>query len=159
MKHAVTWGHITYLKYISITAVSTVAKLRRVMIYNEELPLIKYTILQSRGFVKSCGNSNMLYLCTRTKTIGHGKVTYPEGLPPIKSNDLLNMRLCEVTWQIKNIISTISMTVVTKLVRVVTYCEELPPINSHDPLITWPCEVMWQIKYISPLAKDQWTPN
>ena len=35
-------------------------------------------------------------------------VTYLEGLPPIDSHDPLNMWSCEVTWQVKYIISQLA---------------------------------------------------
>ena len=47
-----------------------VAKLGRVVIYNEEFPLIKYMILQLRGFVTSRDNSNALYFLLH-QTNGH----------------------------------------------------------------------------------------
>ena len=49
---------------------SMVAKLGRVVIYNEEFPLIKYMILQLRGFVTSRDNSNALYFHLH-QTNGH----------------------------------------------------------------------------------------
>ena len=52
-------------------------------------------------------------------------------------------------------ISTITMPVVTKPVRMVSYCEDLPPKNSNDSSIRWSWEVKWQIKYIiSPTVED-----
>ena len=47
-----------------------VAKLGRVVMYNEEFPLIKYMILQSRGFVTSRDNYNALYFNLH-QTNGH----------------------------------------------------------------------------------------
>ena len=42
----------------------------------------------------------------------------------------------------KNIISPLTtMSMVTKLCRVVTYHEGLPTIRSHDPLTTWSCKI------------------
>ena len=43
--------------------------------------------------------------------------------------------------------STVTMPMVTKLIRVMRYREELPPINLHDPSMKWTCEALLQIKY------------
>ena len=43
----------------------------------------------------------------------------------------------------KHSISTTTITMVTKLSRMVTNYEGLQPVTSHDPSITWPCEVMF----------------
>ena len=80
-------------------------------------------------------------------TSKHGKiVAHHEGIPPISSHNLLNMCSREVTQQIRNI-STFTLLMVTRLIRMVTCCKMLPPINLHDPSVRWSCEVMLQILY------------
>ena len=39
--------------------------------------------------------------------------------------------------------ATTTMSMATKVGRVVTYHEGLPPTKSHDPLIKWPCEITY----------------
>ena len=44
------------------------------------------------------------------------------------------------------LISSITMSRVTKLIKIVIYCKELPTIKSHDPSMRWSCDVTGQIK-------------
>ena len=50
--------------------------------------------------------------------------------------------------------STTTLSMVTKLSRVVTYCEGLPLIQLQGPLGMWSCDIISQIKnVISPLSQ------
>ena len=68
-------------------------KLGRVVIYLEELPLIKLLDPLITGFIRSCDMLNILYsTCTRPMAIKHGKMlVHLDGLPPINSHNPLNM--------------------------------------------------------------------
>ena len=96
--------------------------------------------------------------CTRTSANKHVKVVINcEGLPCMSLYYPLIIWSYEVMQQTKSTFSTISIPMVTKLVRV-KHHKELPPVNLHYPTMRWPCEIMWQITYIiSPLKDDPWT--
>ena len=67
----------------------------------------------------------------------------------IKSHDSLIMWSCQVIWEIKRIISTKIMAIVSKIGRLVTYLELLLPMKPHGPVITWSCMITTQMKTIS----------
>ena len=53
-----------------------------------------------------------------------------------------------------------TMSMATKLGRVVIYYEGLSPITAHDPLITWLCKITWETKPItSPPTQCLSTPD
>ena len=55
----------------------------------------------------------------------------------------LTMWACEVTWPIKNNISSSAKPIAIKCGRVVVYDEGNSPMMPHDPLTTWSREVTW----------------
>ena len=59
-------------------------------------------------------------------------------------------RICvKITIFARMFISSLPVSMPTKLSRVVTYNERLPHIKSCDSMISWSCEVTWQTKNIS----------
>ena len=78
-----------------------------------------------------------------------------------KSHDLLIPRSCEIMWQSKTFISELpqSMSMGTKLSRLLNYFEWLLLIKSHDHIITRSCEITRQTKNISPLPHCLWPQN
>ena len=55
---------------------------------------------------------------------------------------------------------TTTVSMATKLGRIVNYLGSLLPIKSHDPLITWSCKIIWKTKImISSLPQCLWPPN
>ena len=79
-------------------------------------------------------------------------------LPLMNSHNPLNMWGHVTNSEL--FISAITMSVVTKLVRVVTNCEELPLINSHDLSMRWSFEATRQIEWITfSFVEDPGTPN
>ena len=53
-----------------------------------------------------------------------------------------------------------SITMTTKLGRMVAHLDGLLPIKSHDSLMTWSCDITWQAKtIISPLRQSLWPRN
>ena len=56
-------------------------------------------------------------------------------------------------------ISTTTVSMVTKVCRMVTYLEGLLAKKSHDPSNTWSFEITWQIKIISSLLQCLSFPN
>ena len=93
---------------------STNTKLDRMMTYLEGLLRINsHDHLVTRS-CEICGKPKPLYLYYHNFMVTKlGRVvTYPEGLPSIKSHDLLVVKgSCEITWQIKTIISPLHFTV------------------------------------------------
>ena len=76
-------------------------------------------------------------------------VTYYDGLPSLKSNDLLNTWSPEIMKRtiIKNYyITTVTMPMATKVARMVTYLEGCVSIKSHDPPIIGSCKIINKIK-------------
>lgn len=67
-------------------------------------------------------------------------VIYFEGLALVKSHGFLSRGLVKSRGKLKKI-STIIMSVATKLDRVMTNHKGFPIIMPHDPSFTWPCEV------------------
>ena len=57
-------------------------------------------------------------------------------------------------------ISTTTVSLATKLSRMVPYSDRLVPIKWHDPLIMWYCEITWQTKgNIFLLSECLWLQN
>ena len=69
-----------------------------------------------------------------------------DGLLSIKANDTLITWYCEITWQTKTTI--ISVSKATTLGRMVTYLEGFLTIRSYNALITCSCKVTWKTKTI-----------
>ena len=65
----------------------------------------------------------------------------------------LTLQLLKDVHQIKNI-STTTILVTIRLVRMGTYNEEHPPTKSHDPLLARSYKITWQVLY--PLSLDSW---
>ena len=62
--------------------------------------------------------------------------------------------------QLKQYISTTTIPMATKLVRVVIYHEWLLSLKSHDPFITWSWEIAWQTEIIiTTLPEWLWPPK
>ena len=99
--------------------------------------------------------------CTRPLATKHGNVkTQHQGSPLTYSHNPLTMFSEEVRWQTENIISAITMLMVTRTIKLVAYQPKFPAINLHDPSIRWWWVVIRQIKYIIfQSAEDPWTPN
>ena len=55
---------------------------------------------------------------------------------PLKPHDSLITYYFEITWLTKNMVSTTTMPMTTKLGKLMTYHEGLLTIKSQDPLIT-----------------------
>ena len=67
-------------------------------------------------------------------------VLFSKELPSIKSQNILIMWSCKVTWQIKYVISP-PRPVAIKLGKMVSYCKEFPPVKSDNPLYRWSFEI------------------
>ena len=118
-------------------------KFGRVVTYHKEFPLVK---LLDPSVTCFCDVTWYIKYFTSPLALDQWPpnvakvVTHREKLPPINSHNSKNMCSREVTWQIKNI-STISVLMVTRPIRVVIYLKELPTRNSHNPSMRWSCEV------------------
>ena len=106
--------------------------------------------------------THYIFTCTRPMATKYGKVgNFYKGLPPINSYKFVLMWSHVKNW--KYHISTITVFMFTRLIRVVTCCrcrdKQLAPVNWHDLWIRRSCKVTWQIKCIISLpAEHQWTP-
>ena len=81
--------------------------------------------------------------------------TYLEQLPPIKLLYSLVTWSWKITWQIKtNFISTATVSLATKLGRMLIYLEQLPSIKLLNPLVTWSYKIICETKTICGLAKS-----
>ena len=131
-----------------------VNKLDRVVTSYEVLLPIKSHPLCSRGLPKQGDILKQLYLHYHN-AYGHQlwqTGDLPWGLPNHRAAWPFKITLsCEITWQIKTVISSLSQCLCNN---------DLRPIKQHNPLITRSCEVSWQIKYITyPLTLGQWPAN
>ena len=72
-------------------------------------------------------------------------VTYLDGLLPIKSYDPFITCSCNITWQTKMIISSLTQFLwpsnLAMVMKMVICLDELLPIKTHDPLIACFCKV------------------
>lgn len=104
------------------------------------------------------------YISTTTMLISTkvGSVmTYRQRLPIIKLHDPLITWSCEITWQIKNVVSSAPQCMrPTNLAMLWHRMRVFLFIKSHDHLNKWLCEVTWIIKNIAfPLSQCLWSEN
>ena len=121
----------------------------KMVTYNEELLLIKLFNSTITWFCEVMWQISALYFyLLETNGYQTCKVSNRrEGLPHINSYDSLSMCSWGATWQIKNI-STITMLMVTRLIRVVTYHKERSFVWPLIEGIKWG-HLTNQIHYIS----------
>ena len=102
------------------------------------------------GLARSCGKLKHIFATKEPMATKLGwVVTYHE-------------RLCQYSHKTLWLsgLPTTTVSIATKLDRVVTYSEGLPPITSHNTLNKWSCVVIWQIQIIT-FSKTQclWSTN
>ena len=97
-------------------------------------------------FVVCCGTWHAM--CFTESDIGESE--HIQSYPVL----LLKNPICRNVY-----ISTITVSMATKLGKMVTFNEGLPWRNSHSPVITWYSEITGQTKNISLLPEYLWPPK